>query len=74
MGVEPTGRRFPDVPLALKARRVTGPYSLPPEDYNQQALWEEMPDHRHPRATRGSKESFPRNFPPVQEIVTLPIP
>ncbi len=29
MGVEPTGRRFPDIPLALKARRVTGPYSLP---------------------------------------------
>ena len=29
VGVEPTGRQFPDVPLALKARRVTGPYSLP---------------------------------------------
>jgi hypothetical protein len=29
VGVEPTERRFPDVPLALKARRVTGPYSLP---------------------------------------------
>ena len=29
MGVEPTGRRFPDAPQALKARRVTGPYSLP---------------------------------------------
>ena len=29
VGVEPTGRRFPDIPLALKARRVTGPYSLP---------------------------------------------
>ena len=29
MGVEPTERRFPDVPQALKARRVTGPYSLP---------------------------------------------
>ncbi len=34
MGVEPTERRFPDVPLALKARRVTGPYSLPHPDYN----------------------------------------
>src|SRR5215471_21471617 len=29
VGVEPTGRRFPDAPQALKARRVTGPYSLP---------------------------------------------
>ncbi len=29
MGVEPTERRFPDAPQALKARRVTGPYSLP---------------------------------------------
>lgn len=31
MGVEPTERRFPDAPQALKARRVTGPYSLPRE-------------------------------------------
>jgi len=29
VGVEPTERRFPDAPQALKARRVTGPYSLP---------------------------------------------
>ena len=29
VGVEPTERRSPDAPLALKARRVTGPYSLP---------------------------------------------
>ena len=35
MGVEPTERRFPDVPLALKARRVTGPYSLPQAIINQ---------------------------------------
>jgi len=37
VGVEPTERRFPDAPQALKARRVTGPYSLPgrASDYNE---------------------------------------
>ena len=35
MGVEPTGRRFPDAPQALKARRVTGPYSLPKIHYRE---------------------------------------
>ena len=41
VGVEPTGRRFPDVPLALKARRVTGPYSLPHPDYNGHSIGRE---------------------------------
>lgn len=36
VGVEPTERRFPDAPQALKARRITGPYSLPPRYYKEE--------------------------------------
>jgi len=38
VGVEPTGRRFPAAPQALKARRVTGPYSLPNRRESTSAL------------------------------------
>lgn len=35
MRVERTERRFPDAPQALKARRVTGLYSLPAAYYRR---------------------------------------